>query len=63
MGKSSTNQATENIRAQLLAIKSRIKCEISNVDQKLNLYMRFSVKETEKSNVILQKMLLLCKMN
>ena len=63
MGKSSTNQATENIRAQLLAIKSCIKCEISNVDQKLNLYMRFSVKETEKSNVILQKMLLLCKMN
>ena len=58
--KSSTNQATEKIEAQLTAMKSYIKCEISNIDQKIkSLYECFNgVKETEKSNEMLQKMLI-----
>ena len=41
-------------------MKSYIKCEISNVDQKIkSLYEWFNrVKETKKSNEVLQKMLL-----
>ena len=61
----STNQDMEKIEAQLIAMKSYIKCEISNIDQKIkSLYECFNgVKETEKSNEVLQKMLLFCKMN
>ena len=55
----------EKIEAQLIAIKSYIKFEISNIDQKIkSLYEYFNgVKETEKSNEVLQKMLLFCKIN
>ena len=53
----STNQDMEKIEAQLIAMKSYIKCEISNIDQKIkSLYECFNgVKETEKSNEVLQK--------
>ena len=41
--KLSTNQATETIEAQLPAMKSYIKCEISNIDQKIkSLYECFN---------------------
>ena len=55
--KSSTNQDMEKIEAQPIAMKSYIKCEISNIDQKIkSLYECFNgVKETEKSNEVLQK--------
>ena len=55
----------EKIESQHIAMKSCIKCEISNIDQKIkSLYECFNgVKETEKSNEVLQKMLLFCKMN
>ena len=58
----------ENIESQLIAMKSYIKCEISNIDQKIkSLYECFNgketEKETEKSNEVLQKMLLFCKIN
>ena len=48
----STNQDMEKIEAQLIAMKSYIKCEISNINQKIkSLYEGFNgVKETEKSN-------------
>ena len=48
--KLSTNQDMEKIKAQLIAMKSYIKCEISNIDQKIkSLYECFNrVKETEK---------------
>ena len=51
------NQDMEKIEAQLIAIKSYIKCEISNIDQKIkSLYECFNgVKETETSNEVLQK--------
>ena len=54
----------EKIKAQLIAMKSYIKCEISNIDQKIKYLYECvnSVKETEKSNEVLQKMLLFCKM-
>ena len=57
MDKLSTNQDTKKIEAQLIAMKSYIKCEISNIDQKIkSLYECFNgVKETEKSNDVLQK--------
>ena len=63
--KLSTNQDMEKIEAQLIAIKSYIKFEISNIDQKIkSLYECFNgIKETEKSNEVLQKMLLFCKIN
>ena len=53
----SENQDMEKIEAQLIAIKSYIKCEISNIDQKIkSLYECFNgVKETETSNEVLQK--------
>ena len=65
LDKLSTNQDMEKIEAQLIAMKSYIKCEISNIDQKVkSLCECFNgVKETEKSNEVLQKMLLFCKMN
>ena len=46
-------------------MKSYIKCEIYDIDQKIkSLYECFNgVRETEKSNEVLQKMLLFCKMN
>ena len=52
--KLSTNQDMEKIKAQLIAMKSYIKCEISNIDQKIkSLYECFNrVKETEKSNEV-----------
>ena len=55
--KLSTNQDMEKIKAQLIAMASYIKCEISNIDQKIKyLYERVNgVKETEKSNEVLQK--------
>ena len=48
----STNQDMEKIEAQLIAMKSYIKCEVSNINQKIkSLYECFNcVKETEKSN-------------
>ena len=57
MDKLSTNQDMEKIKAQLIAMESYIKCEISNIDQKIkSLYECFNgVKETEKSNEVLQK--------
>ena len=57
MDKLSTNQDMEKIEAQLIAMKSYIKCEVSNIDQKIkSLYECFNgVKETEKSNEVLQK--------
>ena len=57
MGKLSTNQDMEKIEAQLIAMESDIKCEISNIDQKnKSLYECFNdVKETEKSIEVLQK--------
>ena len=63
--KLSTNQDMEKIEAQLIAMKSYIKYEVSNINQKIkSLYECFNgVKETEKSNEVLQKMLLFCKMN
>ena len=47
----------EKIEAQLIAMESDIKCEISNIDQKIkSLYECFNdVKETEKSIEVLQK--------
>ena len=66
VGKLSTNQDMEKIEAQLIAMESYIKCEISNIDQKIkSLCECFNgVKETEKSNEVIQKkMLLFCKMN
>ena len=61
----STNQDMEKIEAQLIAMKSYIKCEISNIGQKIKSLCEClnGVKETEKSNEVLQKMLLFCKMN
>ena len=55
MDKLSTNQDTEKIEAQLIAKKSYIKCDISNIDKKIKpLYECFNgVKETEKSNEVL----------
>ena len=55
----------EKKEAQLAAMRSYIKYEISNTDQKIKpLYECFnSVRETEKSNEVLKKMLLFCKMN
>ena len=55
--KLSTNPDMEKIEAQLIAMKSYIKCEISNIDQNIkSLYECFNgVKETEKSNEVLQK--------
>ena len=55
----------EKIEAQLIAMKSYIKCEISNIGQKIKSLCEClnGVKETEKSNEVLQKMLLFCKMN
>ena len=57
------NQDMEKIEAQLIAIKSYIKCEISNIDQKIkSLYECFNrVKETEKKNKCFKKMLLFAK--
>ena len=66
VGKLSTNQDMEKIEVQLIAMESYIKCEISNIDQKIkSLCECFNgVKETEKSNEVIQKkMLLFCKMN
>ena len=37
VGKLSTNQDMKKIEAQLIAMKSYIKCEIFNIDEKLNL--------------------------
>ena len=56
MDKLSTNQDMKKIEAQLTAMKSYIKCEIFNIDQKIkSLYECFnSVKEIEKSNEVLQ---------
>ena len=50
-----TNQNMEKIEAQLIAMKSYIKCDISNIDKKIkSLYECFNgVKETEKSNEVL----------
>ena len=61
--KSCTNQAMEKKEAQLITMKSYIKYEISNIDKKIkSLYECFnSVKETEKSNEMLQTMLPFCK--
>ena len=55
--KLSTNQDMEKIKAQLIAMKSCIKCEISSIDQKMkSLYECFNgVKETGKPNEELQK--------
>ena len=55
--KLSTNQDMEKIEAQLIAMKSYIKCEISNIDQKIkSLCDCFNgVKETEKSNEVIKK--------
>ena len=55
----------EKKEAQLITMKSYIKYEISNIDKKIkSLYECFnSVKETEKSNEMLQTMLPFCKMN
>ena len=52
LDKSSTNQTTEKREAQLIAMKSYIKCEISNIDQKIKSLHECvnGVKETEKSN-------------
>ena len=63
--KLSTNQTTEKIEAQLTAMKSYIKYEISNIDQKIKSLHECSngVKETEKLDKMLQKMFLFCKMN
>ena len=47
--KSITNQATEKIEGQLIAMKSDIKCEISNIDQKFKSL--YSVRETSKINM------------
>ena len=57
LDKLSTNQDMEKIEAQLIAMKSYIKCEISNIGQKIkSLCECFNgVKETEKSNEVLQK--------
>ena len=54
---SRTNQAMEKKEAQLIAMKSYIKCEISNIDQKIkSSYECFNgVKETEKSSEMIQK--------
>ena len=59
--KLSTYQDMKKIEAQLTAMKSYIKCEISNIDQKIkSLYECFnSVEETEKSNEVLQKNIIL----
>ena len=45
-------------------MKIYIKCEISNIDEKIkSLYERLNdVKETEKSNEMVKEMLLFCKM-
>ena len=63
--KLSTNQDMEKMEAQLIAMKSYIKCEISNIDEKMkSLNECFNgVKETEKSNEVLQELLLFYKMN
>ena len=55
--KLSTNQDMEKIKAQLIAMKSYIKCEISSIDQKMiSLCECFNgVKETGKPNEALQK--------
>ena len=55
--KLSTNQDMEKIKAQLIAMKSYIKCEISSIDQKMkSFYECFNgVKETRKPNEALQK--------
>ena len=57
MDKLSTNQDMKKIEAHITAMKSSIKCEISNIDQKIkSLYEYFnSIKETEKLNELLQK--------
>ena len=57
VGKLSTNQDMENIEVQLIAMKSYIKYEISNINKKIkSLYECFNgVKETEKLNKVLQK--------
>ena len=57
LDKLSTNQDMEKIEAQLIAMKSYIKCEISNIDQKIkSLCDCFNgVKETEKSNEVIKK--------
>ena len=51
--KSSTNHAREKIEGQLIAMKSYIECETSNIDKKIkSLYECFNgVKETKKSNL------------
>ena len=58
--KSSANQTTERTEAQLTTVKSNIKYEISNIAQKMKSLFEYlnGVKETEKSNKMLQKMLL-----
>ena len=60
MDKSSANQTTERTEAQLTTVKSNIKYEISNIAQKMKSLFEYlnGVKETEKSNKMLQKMLL-----
>ena len=57
MDKLSANHDIEKIEAQLIAMKSYMNCEISNIDQKIkSLHECFNgVKETEKSNEVLQK--------
>ena len=59
MDKSSTNQAMMILEAQPIAMKSYIKCD----KKTKSLYECFNdVKETEKPNEVLQKILLFCKM-
>ena len=60
MDRSSANQTTERIEAQLTTIKSYIKYEISDIAQKMKSLFEYlnGVKETEKSNKMLLKMLL-----
>ena len=62
---SGTNQATKKIEEQRIAIKNYIKCEISNVDQKVKfLYECFNgIKETEKSNEMILKNFTFCKIS
>ena len=54
----------EKTEAQFTAMKIYIKCEISNIDEKIkSLYECFNdVKETEKSNKMIKEMLRFCKM-
>lgn len=53
MDKASINQTAREIEIQLMAFKSYVKCEISNISQKRNLFM--SVWATQNQMQSLEK--------